>query len=73
MTTDDVMEFLVTGASAVQVGTASFADPLASARLLDELPVAVASLGAASVAEIVGTLQIPDRPSCPPVSPAHAS
>ena len=73
MTTDDVMEFLVTGASAVQVGTASFADPLISGRLLDELPAAVASLGAASVAEIVGTLQIPDRSSCPPVSSAHAS
>jgi dihydroorotate dehydrogenase (NAD+) catalytic subunit len=73
MTTDDVMEFLVTGASAVQVGTASFADPLAAARLLDELPAAVSSLGAASVAEIVGTLRIPDRSSCPPVSSAHAS
>jgi hypothetical protein len=57
----------------VQVGTASFADPLAAARLLDELPAAVSSLGAASVAEIVGTLRIPDRSSCPPVSSAHAS
>ena len=73
MTTDDVMEFLVTGASAVQVGTASFADPLVSGRLLDELPAAVASLGAASLAEIVGTLRIPDRSSCPPASTPHAS
>ena len=69
MTIDDCMEFLVTGASAVQVGTASFAEPVVSARLLDELPAALAALGAASVAAIVGTLELPVRPQ-PPASPA---
>jgi dihydroorotate dehydrogenase (NAD+) catalytic subunit len=67
------MEFLVTGASAVQIGTASFAEPIVSTRLLDELPAAVASLGATSVREVVGTLQLPVRQPCPPASPAHAS
>jgi dihydroorotate dehydrogenase (NAD+) catalytic subunit len=71
MTIDDCMEFLVTGASAVQVGTASFAEPVVSARLLDELPAAVAALGAASVAAIVGTLELPVRTPSPPASPAH--
>jgi len=71
MTIDDCMEFLVTGASAVQVGTASFAEPVVSARLLDELPAAVAALGAASIAAIVGTLELPVRPPSPPASPAH--
>ncbi len=54
---DDAMEFLVAGASAVQVGTATFADPGASGRLLDELPEKLASLGAATVREVVGTLR----------------
>jgi dihydroorotate dehydrogenase (NAD+) catalytic subunit len=68
MTIDDCMEFLVTGASAVQVGTANFAEPVVSARLLDELPAAVAELGAVRVADVVGTLALPDRAACP--SPA---
>lgn len=55
-TLDDVMEFLVAGASAIQLGTVNFYRPTASMEILDELPAAVASLGAASVAEVVGTL-----------------
>ncbi len=56
---DDVMEFLVAGASAVQLGTVNFYNPTAATTVLDGLPAAVASLGASSVAEIVGTLQLP--------------
>ncbi len=37
-TADDVLEYLSVGASAVQVGTASFADPKASERLVEALP-----------------------------------
>ena len=58
MTIDDCMEFLVTGATAVQIGTASFAEPVVSGRLLDELPRALAELGACTVAEVVGSLQV---------------
>src|SRR6478672_2299052 len=54
-TIDDVMEFLVAGASAVQVGTANFYDPTASVRIVDALPAALAGLGAKSVSEVVGT------------------
>ena len=50
------MEFLVAGASAVQVGTANFYDPTASVRIADGLAAAVASLGAAAVRDVVGTL-----------------
>ncbi len=53
---DDVMQFLVTGASAVQIGTANYYDPTVSTRLIDQLPAALAEIGASSVAEIVGTL-----------------
>src|SRR5438067_3315727 len=56
-TLDDVMEFLVAGASAVQLGTVNFYDPTASVRIVDDLPGALASLGAAGVREVVGTLQ----------------
>jgi dihydroorotate dehydrogenase (NAD+) catalytic subunit len=55
-TIDDVMEFLVTGATAVQIGTANFYNPTVSIQLLDALPAALAKLGATSVAEVVGTL-----------------
>jgi len=54
---DDVMEFLVAGATAVQIGTASFYNPTVSMQILDALPSALAELGAASVAEVVGTLE----------------
>ena len=53
---DDVMEFLVAGASAVQIGTANFFDPTVSTRLVEQLPAALDQLGAASVSEIVGTM-----------------
>ncbi len=55
--TDDVMEFLVAGASAVQIGTATFFDPTASERIVDELADRVAQLDADSVRAIVGTLR----------------
>jgi dihydroorotate dehydrogenase (NAD+) catalytic subunit len=53
---DDVMEFLVAGASAVQLGTVNFYNPQASMEVLDALPVALAEAGASRVADIVGTL-----------------
>ncbi len=54
---DDMMEFLVAGASAIQIGTANYYDPLVSLKLIRELPHALASIGATSVREIVGTLK----------------
>jgi dihydroorotate dehydrogenase (NAD+) catalytic subunit len=53
-TVDDVMEFLVAGASAVQLGTVNFYDPTAAERVVGELPAALAQLGAAGVREVVG-------------------
>jgi dihydroorotate dehydrogenase (NAD+) catalytic subunit len=55
-TIDDAMEFLVAGASAIQIGTANFFDPTASTRIVEQFPAALAQLGAQSVAEIVGSL-----------------
>ncbi|MFN3153298.1 dihydroorotate dehydrogenase [Bremerella sp.] len=56
---DDVMEFLVAGATAVQIGTANYFDPTLCNRVVNELPGALSTLGASSVKEVVGTLQLP--------------
>lgn len=55
-TLDDAMEFMVAGASAVQIGTANFYDPTASVRIVEALPDAIRSLGATSAREAIGTL-----------------
>jgi dihydroorotate dehydrogenase (NAD+) catalytic subunit len=63
---NDVMEYLVCGASAVQVGTANFYDPGVAARLVDELEQLVAAEGWANLSAVIGTLQAPTN-----VPPAH--
>jgi dihydroorotate dehydrogenase (NAD+) catalytic subunit len=63
---NDVMEYLVCGASAVQVGTANFYDPGVAARLVDELEELVAAEGWANLNAVIGTLQAPTN-----VLPAH--
>jgi dihydroorotate dehydrogenase (NAD+) catalytic subunit len=55
-TIDDVMEFLVAGASAVQLGTVNFYNPRASMEVLDALSAALATAGVTCVADLVGTL-----------------
>jgi dihydroorotate dehydrogenase (NAD+) catalytic subunit len=57
-TIDDAMDFFVTGASAVQIGTANFYNPTATMKILDALPKALTELGAKDIAEIVGTLEL---------------
>ncbi|QDU80555.1 Dihydroorotate dehydrogenase B (NAD(+)), catalytic subunit [Polystyrenella longa] len=57
---DDVMEFLVAGASAVQIGTASFYNPGLSAALVEQLEETLASENCSSVKEIIGSLQYPE-------------
>jgi dihydroorotate dehydrogenase (NAD+) catalytic subunit len=58
-TLDDVMDYLVCGASAVQIGTANFYDPGVSARLVDELEALVEAEGWAHVRDVIGTLSAP--------------
>ena len=55
-TIDDVMEFLIAGASAVQIGTATFYDPTASIRITEALPAALKQIGCESVREAVGAM-----------------
>jgi dihydroorotate dehydrogenase (NAD+) catalytic subunit len=54
---DDALEFLMAGASAVQVGTATFADPLAPITVVEGLARYVRENGLGSIREIVGAAQ----------------
>lgn len=56
-TVDDMMEFLVAGASAIQIGTANYYDPMVSMKLIRGLSEALVSIGANSVREVIGTLK----------------
>ncbi len=58
MTGEDALEFLVTGARAVQVGTANFIDPDAAARIASELEALCNEQGIARIGDIVGTLRM---------------
>lgn len=55
---EDVLEFLLVGAAAVQVGTANFIRPDFSFRLVEELPILMRKLGIASLEEYRGSLKL---------------
>jgi dihydroorotate dehydrogenase (NAD+) catalytic subunit len=56
-TIDDAMEFLVAGATAIEVGTANFYRPTATMEIVDALPATLDVLGANSVKEIIGSCE----------------
>ena len=55
-TANDVLEFMIAGADAVQVGTANFVDPFIWRTLLDGLRAYMDRHGIARLAEITGTI-----------------
>jgi len=59
VTPEDAVEFLLAGATAVEVGTASFADPLAVERLARGLESWCRSHGVERVASLTGALETP--------------
>ena len=54
MTSSDAIEFLLAGAAAVQVGTASFIDPVASVKILEGIENFLIKRGFSDIREIVG-------------------
>jgi dihydroorotate dehydrogenase (NAD+) catalytic subunit len=58
MNADDVLEFAVAGASAVQFGTANFVDPQSATKALDALPGKLAAAGVAQFRDLVGKLRV---------------
>jgi dihydroorotate dehydrogenase (NAD+) catalytic subunit len=58
-TVEDALEFIIAGASAVQVGTANFFDPLLWTRLIEGIDAYLVRHRLASVADLVGTMRVP--------------
>src|SRR5450759_24004 len=54
MTASDALEFFLAGASAVQIGTASFIDPQASVKILEGIENYLLKKGFSDIQEIVG-------------------
>jgi len=54
MTAADAIEFILAGASAIQVGTASFIDPLASIKILEGIERYLTSGGFSDIKDITG-------------------
>jgi dihydroorotate dehydrogenase (NAD+) catalytic subunit len=60
-TADDVLEFMIAGATAVQVGTANFVDPFLWTKLLDGLRAYMTRHAITRLAEVTGTLDTTKR------------
>ena len=54
----DVVEYLLAGASAVEMGTVHFAEPKAGRRIHNELTRLLHKIGAGSVRELIGQLKL---------------
>ena len=53
----DALEYLLVGASAVQVGTVTFSRPGTMTEIIDQLPARLQELGCRSVTELVGSVR----------------
>src|SRR3954447_16944735 len=75
----DALEFILAGASAVQVGTVIFHDPSAPARISRQLRAALAARGVARLRDVVGlahrppVLTVPESPDPPGDDPMPAA
>ncbi len=56
VTAEDALEFLIAGATAVQIGTANFINPGATVDIIDGLKTYLVKNGIESIDEIIGTL-----------------
>jgi dihydroorotate dehydrogenase (NAD+) catalytic subunit len=54
MTTGDALEFILAGASAVQIGTASFIDPMTSVKIVEGIEKYLIEKGFSDIKEITG-------------------
>ena len=54
MNANDAIEFFLAGASAIQVGTASFIDPIISLKIIDGIRAYLDDRGFNDIKEIVG-------------------
>jgi dihydroorotate dehydrogenase (NAD+) catalytic subunit len=54
--TTDVLEFMIAGASAIQIGTANYYDPLITSKVVDGLSEYCRSTGITAISSIVRSL-----------------
>lgn len=54
----DAVEFILAGASAVQIGTANFIDPAVTVKVIDGIEAYIKRHGFSSVKEIIGALEV---------------
>lgn len=57
MTAQDAVEFLMAGATAIEIGTANFIDPTVTIKVIDGLNAWLDAHGCQSVSEIIGALE----------------
>lgn len=62
----DALEFVAAGATAVQVGTATFVEPQAATRVLAEMRAWLAAQGIARLTDLVGAFHAPAAQDCAP-------
>ena len=56
-TAEDAIEFLMAGATAIEIGTANFLDPAVTIKVRDGINNWIDNLGCSSVSEIIGALE----------------
>jgi len=66
-TVDDALEFIIAGATAVQVGTANFVDPFIWPKLISGLSAYLERHKVARISDLVGRVELP----APAHAPAH--
>ena len=58
MNATDALEFILAGATAVQVGTASFINPGAAQTIVEEMEAWLAANGVADIKTLIGALEV---------------
>lgn len=61
MNGEDAVEMMIAGASAIQVGTASFINPMAMLTILEEIKSYMINCGIHDVKDLIGSVKIPDQ------------
>ena len=56
-TAEDALEFILAGATAVSVGTANFADPQATVKIIEGIEAYMKAQGVADIHELIGAVQ----------------
>lgn len=58
VTADDALEFLIAGACAVEIGTATFLDPLAPIKIIEGIKIYLEKNNLTKISDIIGTIKV---------------